>query len=146
MDQPKRRLNLPPDHPAANKADQEVTKDDLDVLGLEILRLWTRHRPKVVEGLTKAGTLYAHVLDAEQNTVELEDRLWKQGVNPWAAKEMAWAEYVNLPDLEPSPAPLPNQTPRRLSRSKTTTPPPPTTSGAEGTSKSTDETSTPSDS
>ncbi len=79
-----------------------ATRDDLGGLGLIAENHWREYRPNVVKALEAKGTLYDHLLEAEESAAEMMEDLWKQGVDPEARREIALKEFILLPDHDPT--------------------------------------------
>jgi len=75
-----------------------ASRNDLGGWGLKAERHWREYRPKMVKAMEEAGTLYDHLLEAENRAEDLWEELVKKGLSDMEAREWAEREFILLPE------------------------------------------------
>ena len=83
---------------------QKVEPEDLTGFGRMAESHWRKHRPRLVKYLEQINELYQALQEAENQAEDYMEEAQKKGVDYHAAREVALATWIILPDIgEPSP-------------------------------------------
>lgn len=91
--------------------EEQAAKAKLTSLGLRAERHWKEHRPRMYRGLLKEGKLYQSLLQAQEQTFQLQEKLedelrakgYQTGMACLIAESQALREYILLPSEEDLP-------------------------------------------